>query len=210
MGERERQRLGELGSCPYCHETVRMADDKTACEQCAAWHHRECWSEHGACSACGHQRGPSGLAPAPAESTPPAPVPQPLPVAPEAAPRLTQPWRVDGGATRPSVRPPRVAPAPPAEDGPCSRPGCSAPRAARTIAGVEAALCQEHLLDAARGASGTHALLGTVCGVLSIILLVGDFGKATPLAPLLLMAAAAFALQTGRLELAADRAQRDR
>jgi hypothetical protein len=39
--------------CPYCHESIGADDGKTACEACMAWHHRGCWQEHGACSACG-------------------------------------------------------------------------------------------------------------------------------------------------------------
>ena len=39
--------------CPYCHESVEISSSKTACESCMAWHHKECWQEHGGCSACG-------------------------------------------------------------------------------------------------------------------------------------------------------------
>lgn len=41
--------------CPYCHETVGASATKTGCEECMAWHHKECWTEHGGCSACGFQ-----------------------------------------------------------------------------------------------------------------------------------------------------------
>lgn len=40
--------------CPYCHDAVTADSLKTACESCMAWHHRDCWEEHGACSTC-HQ-----------------------------------------------------------------------------------------------------------------------------------------------------------
>jgi len=39
--------------CPFCRESVAPADAKAACDQCMAWHHAECWGEHGRCSACG-------------------------------------------------------------------------------------------------------------------------------------------------------------
>lgn len=39
--------------CPYCHETVDVQSTKLACLDCMAWHHRECWDEHGKCSSCG-------------------------------------------------------------------------------------------------------------------------------------------------------------
>ena len=42
-----------LPRCPYCHESVEISSSKTACESCMAWHHKECWQEHGGCSACG-------------------------------------------------------------------------------------------------------------------------------------------------------------
>ncbi|MDF1665997.1 MAG: hypothetical protein P1V97_29845, partial [Planctomycetota bacterium] len=39
--------------CPYCHDSVTVHSTKQACEACMAWHHKECWQEHGGCSACG-------------------------------------------------------------------------------------------------------------------------------------------------------------
>lgn len=45
--------------CPYCHEAVTINSSKTACESCMAWHHKECWTEHGACSACGRGQAES-------------------------------------------------------------------------------------------------------------------------------------------------------
>lgn len=38
--------------CPFCRDQVRTAADKRACASCMAWHHAECWEEHGACAAC--------------------------------------------------------------------------------------------------------------------------------------------------------------
>ena len=38
--------------CPYCHESVRPETSKLACDSCMAWHHQECWQEHGKCSVC--------------------------------------------------------------------------------------------------------------------------------------------------------------
>lgn len=38
--------------CPYCHGPVEPRQIKAACDGCMAWHHRECWEEHGACAAC--------------------------------------------------------------------------------------------------------------------------------------------------------------
>lgn len=50
-------------ACPFCREAVGPGEDKTACDGCMAWHHAECWREHGACSACGGQRAlQAGLA----------------------------------------------------------------------------------------------------------------------------------------------------
>ncbi|MDF1663901.1 MAG: hypothetical protein P1V97_19175 [Planctomycetota bacterium] len=42
--------------CPYCHDSVTAESEKTACESCMAWHHLDCWREHGACSTCQHVR----------------------------------------------------------------------------------------------------------------------------------------------------------
>jgi TPR repeat protein len=54
-GEQERALIGmEHPRCPYCHEDVRPGDDeaKQSCGSCMAWHHAECWQDHGGCSAC--------------------------------------------------------------------------------------------------------------------------------------------------------------
>ncbi len=42
--------------CPYCHDPVAPSQDKLSCDGCMAWHHEECWLEHGSCSACGVER----------------------------------------------------------------------------------------------------------------------------------------------------------
>lgn len=42
--------------CPFCHDAITPSVAKTGCEACMAWHHIECWDQHGRCSACGHQR----------------------------------------------------------------------------------------------------------------------------------------------------------
>jgi hypothetical protein len=39
--------------CPYCKDAVQPEQEKSSCHGCMAWHHAECWDEHGACSACG-------------------------------------------------------------------------------------------------------------------------------------------------------------
>jgi tetratricopeptide (TPR) repeat protein len=39
--------------CPFCHEGILVSGDWIACEACLARHHRECWQEGSACSACG-------------------------------------------------------------------------------------------------------------------------------------------------------------
>lgn len=39
--------------CPFCHEAVDAEEDKRACDACMAWHHAECWTEHGRCATCG-------------------------------------------------------------------------------------------------------------------------------------------------------------
>lgn len=51
--ERQRPRV-ELSHahCPYCKAAVRPEEDKEACHACMAWHHAECWTSHGGCSAC--------------------------------------------------------------------------------------------------------------------------------------------------------------
>lgn len=59
MHGRERSVRVQRERCPYCHDPVTPADAKRSCEACMAWHHRACWVEHGACSACGEaQREP--------------------------------------------------------------------------------------------------------------------------------------------------------
>lgn len=42
--------------CPYCHDPVAPSQEKLSCDGCMAWHHEECWREHGSCSACGTER----------------------------------------------------------------------------------------------------------------------------------------------------------
>jgi len=39
--------------CPFCHDDIAANPDRTACPHCTAWHHSDCWSDHGGCSACG-------------------------------------------------------------------------------------------------------------------------------------------------------------
>lgn len=41
-----------LATCPYCHDDVQELTG-TACAQCLARHHEECWAAHAACSSCG-------------------------------------------------------------------------------------------------------------------------------------------------------------
>ncbi len=43
------------GRCPYCHDSVPVAE-RAACAACLAPHHQECWREQGACAACGDAR----------------------------------------------------------------------------------------------------------------------------------------------------------
>jgi len=75
---REQIRL-ERERCPFCREAVRPDEAKTACDACMAWHHTECWGEHGGCAACDHAgavapgaprraREGAGAEPAPAAS----------------------------------------------------------------------------------------------------------------------------------------------
>lgn len=40
--------------CPYCHDTLELEAEKQGCPQCMAWHHADCWREHGQCASCGH------------------------------------------------------------------------------------------------------------------------------------------------------------
>lgn len=52
--EREGARIKiDRPRCPFCHEAVGSEDAKRGCEECMAWHHAECWAEHGRCAACG-------------------------------------------------------------------------------------------------------------------------------------------------------------
>ena len=44
--------------CPYCHGPVEPSQIKAACDACMAWHHKECWEEHGACSTCAFAEPP--------------------------------------------------------------------------------------------------------------------------------------------------------
>jgi hypothetical protein len=51
--ERAREVHVELPRCPWCHDAVRGGQEKRGCSACMAWHHEECFEEHGACAACG-------------------------------------------------------------------------------------------------------------------------------------------------------------
>lgn len=42
--------------CPYCHDSLDALMGINACAGCGARHHRECFSEHGACASCGETR----------------------------------------------------------------------------------------------------------------------------------------------------------
>jgi len=55
--------------CPFCHDAVSPEQDKTACDACMAWHHKECWSNHGGCSACG-EGASTATKPSPKEAAP--------------------------------------------------------------------------------------------------------------------------------------------
>lgn len=66
--------------CPFCHDAVRPEQDKTACDACMAWHHKDCWADHGGCSACGE-----------GASTEVKPSPKEAPVAVQRAVRAIQP-----------------------------------------------------------------------------------------------------------------------
>jgi RING finger family protein len=55
--------------CPFCHDAVSPDQDKTACDACMAWHHKECWSNHGGCSACG-EGASTEAKPSPKEGAP--------------------------------------------------------------------------------------------------------------------------------------------
>ena len=41
--------------CPYCHDDIKPGGDNQACHECLAWHHSECWTQHGACVGCGNR-----------------------------------------------------------------------------------------------------------------------------------------------------------
>lgn len=56
--------------CPFCHDAVSPDQAKTACDACMAWHHKDCWADHGGCSACG-EGASTAVKPSPKES--PAP-----------------------------------------------------------------------------------------------------------------------------------------
>jgi hypothetical protein len=57
VSERSRVRVrGGEQRCPYCHDEIGQTLDRTACQNCEAWHHSECWSGHGGCSSCGYVR----------------------------------------------------------------------------------------------------------------------------------------------------------
>ncbi|MCA8925464.1 MAG: hypothetical protein KDD82_26890 [Planctomycetes bacterium] len=53
MSEQQRLVSVDRPRCPYCHEDLEQGQVKAGCSECMAWHHAECWQEHGACSACG-------------------------------------------------------------------------------------------------------------------------------------------------------------
>ncbi len=42
--------------CPYCHDEIGQTLARTACQNCEAWHHSDCWNGHGGCSSCGYVR----------------------------------------------------------------------------------------------------------------------------------------------------------
>lgn len=65
--------------CPFCHLGVRpgVAEARRACEACMAWHHAECWAEHGRCSACGHSGDAAQTPPSPPNAAPRQPAPAP-------------------------------------------------------------------------------------------------------------------------------------
>jgi len=78
--EREQPQLElKRGACPYCKDPVRPGDQKAACDACMAWHHQECWSAHGGCSACGAAQGVGQAAPVPAAVRVAAPAADPPP-----------------------------------------------------------------------------------------------------------------------------------
>ena len=38
--------------CPYCHDSIQGDLRKKGCQDCLAWHHLDCWNEHGRCASC--------------------------------------------------------------------------------------------------------------------------------------------------------------
>lgn len=52
MEEKLKQISMNKPRCPYCHGDISGIEDKKGCEQCMAWHHKECWVEYGKCATC--------------------------------------------------------------------------------------------------------------------------------------------------------------
>lgn len=52
MEEKLKQISMNKPRCPYCHGDISGIEEKKGCEQCMAWHHKECWVEYGKCAAC--------------------------------------------------------------------------------------------------------------------------------------------------------------
>lgn len=59
-------RPAERTRCPYCHDDLPRDRAATACQDCEAAHHAECWAEHGRCGSC------AGAGQAPRVATPDA------------------------------------------------------------------------------------------------------------------------------------------
>lgn len=77
--------------CPYCHDEVKGGEEKIACLECMAWHHRTCWNEQARrCAACGRAATTEGYERV--ESTPRSPVSF-------ARRSATSAWRFGGGTT---------------------------------------------------------------------------------------------------------------
>ena len=57
MTERQREISVDRPRCPFCRDDLLAEQEKTGCSVCMAWHHAECWQEHGACCACGASAG---------------------------------------------------------------------------------------------------------------------------------------------------------
>lgn len=38
--------------CPFCHDSIQGDLRKKGCQECLAWHHLDCWNEHGRCASC--------------------------------------------------------------------------------------------------------------------------------------------------------------